>query len=72
MEIKSNRNALNGTNATVMMESGDHISIAYKNPHTGEFNVFNITAQHLVFMASHEQTQNALLVRPAGCEFVKG
>lgn len=72
MEIKSNGNALTGTNATVMLESGDHISVAYKNSR-GEFNVFNVSAQHLVFLASHEQTGSTMIVRPStGLQFVEG
>lgn len=72
MEIKSGQKTLLGSNATVVLESGDHVSVAYKDPLTGQFNVFNIHAQHLVFIATHEQSDNTLLVRRGGCEMVQG
>lgn len=59
-------------NASIIMESGDHLSIGYTDPN-GKFHVFNITAQYMVFMACHEQTESAMLIRPSkGLEFVPG
>ena len=50
------------TTATIELFSGDHVSIAYKKPN-GEYNIINVSAQHWVFMAVHEQTDAAVLVR---------
>jgi len=62
-EIKSVRNG------TVVMESGDHLSIMYTDPH-GKSHTINVSAQHLVLMVSHEQTDAALIFRPAvGVQF---
>lgn len=59
-------------NGTVTMESGDALSVAYTDPN-GKTHVFNILAQHLVFLVTHEGTNNSLLVRPSvGCQFVPG
>jgi hypothetical protein len=59
-------------NASVVMESGDHLSVGYTDP-SGKFHVFNISAQHLVFMAYHEGTESAMLIRPnTGLQFVPG
>lgn len=57
--------------ANIEMESGDHLSVSYKNPRTGEYDVFNISAQHLVFLVTHEQTEATMLLRPStGVQYV--
>lgn len=50
-------------NATVTLGSGDTISVAYTDPH-GKSHTLNITAQHLVLMVVHEQTDAAMIMRP--------
>lgn len=74
MDIKAWGKEINSVeNATVEIKSGDHLSVAYKDPHTGQFNVFNITAQHLVFLVTHEQTEATMMIRPSvGVQFVPG
>lgn len=58
-------------NGTVTMESGDALSVAYTDPH-GKSHVFNIQAQHLVFLVTHEATEATMLCRPAvGVQFVE-
>jgi len=64
MKIKAWSNEIEGpTNATVEMNSGDVISIMYTNPR-GESHIFTISAQHLVFMSRHEETDKTILCRP--------
>jgi len=59
-------------NATVLMESGDHLTVGYIDPR-GKFHSINITAQHLVFLATHEQSEAAMIIRPSvGVQFVPG
>lgn len=58
-------------NGTVTMESGDSLSVAYTDPH-GKIHVFNILAQHLVFLVTHEQTEAAMICRPAvGVQYIE-
>jgi len=57
-------------NATVMMESGDHLTVGYRTPR-GEFHTFCISAQHLIFMATHEQSEATIFIRPSlGVQYV--
>jgi len=56
-------------NATVSLESGDTISVAYTDPN-GKPHILNITAQHLVLIVVHEQTDAAMIMRPSvGVQF---
>ena len=57
-------------NGTVVMESGDSLSVGYTDPH-GKFHTININVQHLVMIVSHEQSEAAMIFRPAvGVQFV--
>lgn len=58
------------TMATIELFSGDHVSITYKKPN-GEYEVFSVSAQHLVFMATHEQSNNTIISRPGGVSIVE-
>lgn len=70
MDFKSPIMNVSGVgNATVLMKSGDHLSVGYIDPR-GVFHSFNISAQHLVFLASHEQSEATLLIRPSGVQYV--
>lgn len=70
MEFKSTIMNVNGPgNATVLMQSGDHLSVGYIDPR-GVFHNFNISAAHLIFLVTHEQSEAALLVRPSGVQIV--
>lgn len=73
MHIKARDKEIEGPeNATIRMNSGEHVSIAYTSP-DGRTEVINIMAQHLVMIAEHEGSKSALLIRPsAGCQFVPG
>jgi hypothetical protein len=58
-------------NGTVTMDSGDSLSVAYTDPN-GKTHIFNVMAQHLVFMVTHEQTEATMMCRPAvGVQFVE-
>ena len=60
------------SNATVDMKNGDRLSVAYTDPR-GVTNVITVSAHHLVMIAEHESTKNALMIRPsAGCQFIPG
>jgi hypothetical protein len=60
------------SNATVEMQYGDHLSVAYKSSHTGLFHVFNINAELLGFLVTHEGSDAAMLVGPfGGVEYVE-
>ena len=70
MEIRCGGSAMGGTNATVTMSSGDHLSVGYKDP-VGRWNTFVISAQHMIFLATHEQSEACMLIRPsAGVQYV--
>jgi hypothetical protein len=73
MDIKTPRAEIRDIpNATVLLKSGDHISVGYIDPN-GRFNCFNLSAQHLVFLVSHQETEATMLCRPAvGVQFVEG
>ena len=76
MEIKTAvaniEQTANIANATVLMKSGDHLSVGYIDP-KGSFHNFNISAQHLVFLVTHEQSEATMLIRPSsGVQFVPG
>jgi hypothetical protein len=73
MDFKSRIMNVSGVeNATVLMKSGDHLSVGYICPH-GKFHSFNISAQHLVFLATHEQSEATMIIRPSvGVQFVEG
>lgn len=72
MEIRTASITAHGTNATVLLNNGDHVSIGYTDPN-GKFHTLNITAQHLVLMASHEQTGATMIFRPSvGVQFIEG
>lgn len=59
-------------NGRVILDSGDTLSVCYTDPR-GTVHIFNITAQHLVMMVSHEETESAMICRPSSkLEFVPG
>jgi lipocalin len=58
------------TNATIELKSGDHLAVAYKDPYTSEYHVLNISAQHLVFLVTHEQTEATMMIRHSGVQYV--
>jgi hypothetical protein len=73
MDFKSPRAEVSDVgNATVLMKSGDHLSVGYIDSR-GTFHCFNISASHLVFLATHQQSEATLLIRPStGVQFVPG
>lgn len=58
-------------NATVIMESGEHLSVAFKDK-VGEYQVVNLMIRDAVMVVTHEQTDNSLVVRRNGDQYVKG
>ena len=57
----------------IALYSGDTLNISYKDP-TGKEHDLNITAQHLVLMISHQQSQAAMILRPSatgGVQFLQ-
>lgn len=72
MHIMSWGQEITGTrNATVRLDSGDSVSVAYKTP-DGRDEIITITAQHLVLLATHERTDASIIVRPGGVATVDG
>lgn len=71
MDIKAWGQEINNVrNGTVALNSGDTLSVGYTDPH-GKFHLLNISAQHLVLMVAHEQTEAAMVFRPAvGVQYV--
>ena len=73
MDFKSPIMIVSGVeNATVLMQSGDHLSVGYKDPN-GKFHSINISTQHLAVLATHEQSGAAMIIRSSfGAEFIQG
>lgn len=71
MKINVWNQVVEGTNGTVEMQSGDRLSVAFKGL-GGEFQVVTLAVQGAVMVVTHEQTQDALVVRKAGAQYVKG
>lgn len=65
-----NKSITDVENATVMMYPGDHLSIGVEVD--GKFHILNVHVQGRVIMVQHEQSQDALLVRPGGTQYVQG
>ena len=70
MEIKALTKVVKAENATITMDSGDHLSIAFKDL-KGDYQVVNIKIQGKVCLIEHEQTQDALIVRRNQAIYVK-
>jgi hypothetical protein len=72
MQIKAlNSHIQDTSNATVTMNSGDHLSVGYTDPN-GKFHIFDISAQHLVFLVSHRESEATMLIRPSvGVQYVE-
>jgi hypothetical protein len=58
------------TNATVILKPGDHLSVGIEID--GRWQTISISTRGQVIMVHHEQTQDALLIKPSGNQFVKG
>jgi len=71
MEIKSLNKMINAENAVITMESGDRITIAFKDK-AREYQVVNIQVQGGIMVVNHEQTDDALVVRRNSAQYVKG
>lgn len=70
MEIKTlGQEIKGGTTATVRLDSGDYISIAYTDPR-GTTNVITVSAHHLVMIAMHEDSDTSIICRPEGITVV--
>lgn len=70
MEFKALTKTVKAENATVVMDSGDHLSIAFKDL-MGEYQVINVKIQGRVCLIEHEQTQDAMIARRNQTIFVK-
>jgi hypothetical protein len=72
MDIKSYRAEVKDvSNATVLMKSGDRLSVGYTDTN-GKFHTFNIAAQNLVFLVSHQESEAAMLIRPSvGIQYIE-
>jgi hypothetical protein len=71
MEIKSYDKVISGNaNATVTMDKGDTLSIAFKDT-SGEYQVINVAIQGCVAVVTHEQSDDTMVVRRRGSQFVK-
>lgn len=72
MDIRTPGQDLKGiSNATVLLKTGESISVGYIDP-KGHFHSFNVMAQHLVFMVTHEETEATMICRPStGIQYVE-
>ena len=71
MEIKSLDKKITGPNASVVMDNGDTLAVAFKDE-TGHYQVINVVVQGRVAVVSHEQSDDSIVVRRRGTQFVKG
>jgi hypothetical protein len=71
MKIKSLNQVVAGPNATIEMDSGDRVSIGFKGL-DGQFQVVTLAVQGSVMVVTHEQSQDSLVVRTRGAQYVKG
>lgn len=69
MKVNIWNQVINGSNGTVEMESGDRLSIAFRDK-TGELQVINVHVQGAVCVVTHEQTDDAMVVRRDRTQFV--
>jgi len=71
MKIKCLQTECNGPNATVQMESGDNLSIAFVDL-SGQARIVNITVQGKVMLVTDAKTDSSLLVRSKSVYFQYG
>jgi hypothetical protein len=71
MIFKCGNKELSGANATIRMESGDHVSVAFTDL-SGDTRVVTIRVQGKVMLVNDEKTEGSLLIRSAGCHFEQG
>ena len=76
MEIKTAvaniEQTANIANATVLMKSGDHLSVGYIDPR-GKFHSINISALQLGLLVGRARSEAAMIIRPStGVQFVPG
>jgi hypothetical protein len=71
MHIKAYGKEITGVhNGTVELASGDHLSVGYKDP-AGKWHEVIISAQHLVLLINHTETDAAMIIRPgAGIQYI--
>lgn len=62
MKIKCLNNELNGSNATIVMESGDHVSIAFTDLN-GDSRIITVSVQGKVLVVNEPKMDASLLVR---------
>ncbi len=71
MKVNIWNQVVEGGNGTVVMEPGDRLSIAF-NDFAGGMQVITISAEGAVCVVAHEQTQDALVIRRGGNQYIKG
>jgi|AntAceMinimDraft_5_1070358.scaffolds.fasta_scaffold205642_2 hypothetical protein len=69
MLIKTPSSEVNVPNATVTMDGGEHLSVACNVK--GVYQIIHIHVQGHVVMVQHEGSQDAVLFKPSGNQFVK-
>ena len=64
VEFKQSSMCPDGDTSAVALRSGDHLTITYKDP-AGKTHSLIVSAQHLVLMVEHVETQSAMIFRPS-------
>lgn len=70
MIIKALDKELRHDNATVEMQSGNHLTVAFKIG--DEYQVVSVSCQGSVMVITHEQSESAFLINRTGCQHLKG
>jgi galactokinase len=71
MELGFNGKKVGGVdNATAVMGSGDHLTVAYKNV-DGKLRLVTIAVQGSVMVITAEHTQDSLVLRHQGVQFIE-
>lgn len=71
MKIKCQNKELEGLNATVRMESGDHLSVAFTDLQ-GVSRIITLSVQGKVMLVNDTKTDDSLIMRNAENYFLKG
>jgi len=71
MEFRSYKgNVLDIDNAIITMQNGDHLSVGVMVH--GKFQTPTIQVQRKVILTTHDQTEDAFLIKPSGNQYMKG
>lgn len=71
MKVNIWNKMIEGSNGTIVMESGDHLSIGYAD-HKNNFQTITIQLRGTTCLIEHEQTQDVVIIRSSKTHYVKG